>query len=204
MPQNMYMYVAEPGNIRRIPGEGQLATPNCLPSWLQLWLVCLATYFRVQERPDIQDVGHFAARIVDKSNATIDGNRRGNQCQKSMQNRSWGASRGAKIDPKIAPGSVPGHPAAPKELPGTIRTVADAPRECPGSVPGAPGGSPRAPRDDQKDSQARSGTRRGNQNRRRVASGSEKIEFFSHNTFEKASWNDFSSIFVGFRLFCKI
>ena len=97
----MYMYVAEPGNIRRIPGEGggQLATPNCLPSWLQLWLVCLATYFRVQERPDIQDVGHFAARIVDKSNATIDGNRRKNWSQ-SMQNRSQGVSVAAKIDPK--------------------------------------------------------------------------------------------------------
>ena len=63
--------------------------------------VAMCMHFRVQERIDIQDVGHFTAQIVDKSDASMDEN----WCQKSRLNRSRGVSGASKIDPKSIPGA---------------------------------------------------------------------------------------------------
>jgi len=65
----------------------------------------MCMHFRVQKRIDIQDVGHFTAQIVNKSDASMDENRFENRCQKSRLNRSRGASGASKIDPKSIPGA---------------------------------------------------------------------------------------------------
>ena len=88
-------------------------------------------------------------------------------------------------------------PKASPERPGSVP-------ERPRRAPGVPEGSPRAPRDARNDALERPGARRGDQNRRQVASGSGKIEFSSCSSFAKHRRSDFSSIFVDFRFFCEV
>ena len=66
------------------------------------------------------------------------------------------------------------------------------------------GESPRTARDAQRGAQERSGEVRGDENRRRVASASEKIEFFSIGSFAQRRRTDFSTTFVSFGFFCKV
>ena len=60
------------------------------------------------------------------------------------------------------------------------------------------------PRDARKGALERLGARRGDQNRRQVASGSGKIEFSSRRALAKHCRIDFSSILVNFRVFCEV
>ena len=114
--------------------------------------------------------------------------------------------------PNILPKSIPkstknrsrdalGTPRGAQGPPGGL---SGASRERPRGAPGAPGGSPGPPRDAPTGARERSGARRGTQNRPRVASGSEKIEFSSHGAFAKPRRSDFSKIFVDFRVFPKV
>ena len=105
---------------------------------------------------------------------------------------------------KIARGTLSGHPVASKSVP-------KASRECLGSVPerprraaGASGGSARLPRDARNGTLERLGARRRDQNRRQVASGTEKIEFSSRFAFARHRRSDVSSIFVDFCFFRKV
>ena len=75
--------------------------------------------------------------LVDKSDATMDENRRANQCQKVTQNRSQGYPGASKIDPESLAKSTSGRPKRPRGYKG--RSGAFPMR--PGSVPGAPGES---------------------------------------------------------------
>ena len=127
-----------------------------------------------------------------------------NRHENRHENRSKigpGSSPGA---PKIDTKSVPGPTRDAQWRSGTSRSRLGASRERPRRAPGAPGESPRAARDAQRGARERSGEGRGDQNRRRVASASEKIEFFSLGSFAKRRRTDFSTIFVSFGFFCKV
>ena len=69
---------------------------------------------------------------------------------------------------------------------------------------GASGDSPRAPRDARKGARERPGAFRGDQNRRQVASRSEKNVFFSRGSFAQRRRSDFSTIFIAFWFFRKV
>ena len=101
---------------------------------------------------------------------------------------------------KIDPGTLSGRPVAPKGVWKASRSVLEASR----STLGLPGGSPRAARDAKKSARERPGTLRGRQNRRQVAPGSAKIDFFSRGWVAKRRRSDFPSIFVDFRAFRKV
>ena len=127
-----------------------------------------------------------------------------NRHENRHENRSKigpGSSPGA---PKIDLKSVPGPTRDAQWRSGTSRSRLGASRERPRRAPGAPGESPRTARDAQRGARERSGEGRGDQNRRRVASASEKIEFFSLGSFAKRRRTDFSTIFVSFWFFCKV
>ena len=121
--------------------------------------------------------------------------------RKSTENRSPETPRGTQNRLKIASGTLSGHPVACKSVPKASRERLGSVPERPRRAPGVPGGSPRAPRDAIKGALERPGARRGDQNRRQVASGSEKIEFFSHGSFAQAfrsddSFHDFGQFSV--------
>ena len=91
------------------------------------------------------------------------------------------------------------------------KSIRKASRERLGSVsgrprhaPGSPGGSPRAARDARRSARERPGMLRSRQNRRQVAPGSAKIDFFPRGSFAKRCRSDFPSIFVDFRAFRKV
>ena len=106
----------------------------------------------------------------------------------------------AKIESKLDPGLSRDTPRRPGASRRRLGSVSGRSRRA----PGAPGVFPRGPRDAKKDARKCPGARRGDQNRRQVAPGSEKIEFFSHDSLAKHGWSDFSSIFVDFRFFRKV
>ena len=119
-----------------------------------------------------------------------------NRHENRHENRSKigpGSSSGA---PKIDLKSVPGPTRDAQWRSGTSRSRLGASRERPRRAPGAPGESPRAARDAQRGARERSGEGRGDQNRRRVASASEKIELFSLGSLAKCRRTDFSTIFI--------
>ena len=115
----------------------------------------------------------------------------------------------AKIESKSVPGGSPGHPksiqnrsgdlpelpGAPGRHPRASWSIPGAPREGPKGGPGAPEGSPRPPRGAEKGTRERPETPRDDRNRRRVASGSEKVNYSSHGSLGKASRSDFRLIF---------
>ena len=120
---------------------------------------------------------------------------------------------------KMGPGRGPGAPTIEqKSVPGPSWDTPWRHRECRkhlGSVPeaswGIPGvprqrpkGSPSAPRDTKKDTRRRAGACRGVQNRRQVASGSEKNMFVSRDSLTKHCRSDFLSILVDLRRFRKV
>ena len=74
----------------------------------------------------------------------------------------------------------------------------------PRRAPGAHGDPPRTPWEARKSARGRPGARRGNQNRRAVASGNKKIDFPSCGSCAKRHWADFSPIFVELLYFCNI
>ena len=125
-------------------------------------------------------------------------------CPKINKNRSKTGPGSGPRAPKIDLKSVPGPTRDAQWRSGTSRSRLGASRERPRRAPGAPGESPRTARDAQRGARERSGEGRGDQNRRRVASASEKIEFFSLGSFAKRHWTDFSTIFVSFWFFCKV
>ena len=64
--------------------------------------------------------------------------------------------------------------------------------------------SPKAFQDAKTITRERPGARRGDQNRRQIASGSEKTELFLRGAFAKHRWSDAPTIFDDFRLRCKV
>ena len=124
----------------------------------------------------------------------------------------------AKIDRRSIPGDAPGHPKSTQNRSrdhlGRPRVVQERPegaRERLGSVterprrpPGGPGESPRATRHARKFALERLGARRGDQNRRQVASEKGKIELSACSAFAKHRRSNFSSIFVDFRFFGEV
>ena len=124
----------------------------------------------------------------------------------------------AKIDRKSIPGDTSGPPKSTQNRSGTLsghtmasKSVPKASREGLWSVPehprraaGASGWSLTEPRDARKGALERPGARRGDQNRRQVASGGGKIELFLRCAFAKRRRSDVSSIFVDFRFFRKV
>ena len=91
------------------------------------------------------------------------------------------------------------------------KTVPTTSRERPGSVsgrprcsPGASGESPWAHRAARKDARERPGARRDDQDRRKVAFGTEKIAFASRPSSAKHRRSDCSPFFVDFRFFREI
>ena len=114
------------------------------------------------------------------------------------ENRSKIDPRRSLGAPKIDSKSVRDPLAAPRGAQERPEGVSGASRERLGSVserprrpPGASGGSPWAPRDAGKSARERLGACRGDQNRRQVASRSEKIEFVSRGAFAKHHRSDF-------------
>ena len=121
--------------------------------------------------------------------------------------------------PKIDPRRRPGAPKInSKSLPGPsqetscrarasrrrLGSVSGASQSVPGRSPGGPGESPRATRHARKFALERLGARRGDQNRRQVASEKGKIELSACSAFAKHRRSDFSSIFVNFRFFGEV
>ena len=95
-------------------------------------------------------------------------------------------------------------PRGAQERPGGILGASQGVLGRPRRAPGAPGVFPRGPRDGQKDARECPGARRGDQNRRQVASGSKKIECFLHGAFAKHHRSDFLMTFFDFWFFCKV
>ena len=124
--------------------------------------------------------------------------------RKSTENRSPETPRGTQNRFKIAPGTLSGQPVACKSVPKASQERLGSVPERPRRAPGVPGGSPRAPCGARKGALERPGARRGDQNRRQVASGSGKIEFSSRCAFAKHRRSDCSSILDDFRFFCKV
>ena len=97
--------------------------------------------------------------------------------------------------PKIDLGTLLGHPRRPRVAQERLRgaprvsgSVQGAPRESPRSLPGAAGDTPGRQK-------GRPGACRGDRNRRRVASRSEKIASLPRTSFGKRRRRDFRSIF---------
>ena len=74
----------------------------------------------------------------------------------------------------------------------------------PRRAPGALEGRPSAPWDANKDTPERPGARRGDQNRRQVASGNEKNMFLSRDSLTKHVQSDLMLICVDFCFFLKV
>ena len=150
--------------------------------------------------------GHFFRELCGRAASTDAG--RSTDFFRELSGRA--ASIGVKIEPKSAPGGSPGHPksiqnrsgdlpelpGAPGRHPRASWRIPGAPREGPKGGPGAPEGSPRPPQGGEKGPRGRPETPRDDQNRRRVASGSEKVNYSSHGSLGKASRSDFRMIFA--------
>ena len=132
------------------------------------------------ESPKIVDNSDaMVAKIGMKINAIIAHNHfQGAQKNhlKSLPGASW-ASRGAQGAPRD-------HLERSRHAPGSSR-------DRPGSIPGAPGESPRAGPSVRKSARERPGALRGDQNRRRGASGSQKSEFFACAALTERLFDDF-------------
>ena len=93
----------------------------------------------------------------------------------------------AKIDQKSFPGMAPGHPKSTQNRSREPLGTPNGAQEHPGGILGASwehlGASLATPRDARKGVRERPGARRGDQNRRQVASGSEKIKLFPRCSF---------------------
>ena len=113
-------------------------------------------------------------------------------------------ARGTQNRLKIGPGSLSGRPVATKSVPMASRERHGSVSGRPWRAPGAPRDSPRAPQDARGGARERLGARRGNQNRRQVASESGKIAFSSCSAFAKHRRSDASSIFDNFRCFGEV
>ena len=124
--------------------------------------------------------------------------------QKSIENRSPETPRGTQNRLKIAPRTLSGHIVASKSVPKASRERLGSVLGRPRRAPGAPKESLRAPRNVRKGALEHSGAHWDDQNRRQVASGSGKIEFFLRGAFAKHRRSDFSSIFFDFWFFCKV
>ena len=118
--------------------------------------------------------------------------------RESIKNRSPETPRGTQNRLKIAPGTLSGHPVASKSVPKASRERLGSVLERPRRAPGVPGGSPRAPRDARKGALERLGARRGDQNRRQVASGNKKFELSWHGSLADRFSVDFRPIFDRF------
>ena len=115
--------------------------------------------------------------------------------RESIKNQSQETPRGTQNRLKIASGTLSGHPVASKSVPKASRERLGSVLERPRRAPGVPGGSPRAPRDARKGALERLGARRGDQNRRQVASGNKKFELSWHGSLADRFSVDFRSIF---------
>ena len=96
---------------------------------------------------------------------------------------------------KIASGTLSGHPVASKSVPKASRERLGSVPERPRRAAGASGGSPRVPRDARKGALERLGARRGDQNRRQVASGNKKFELSWHGSLADRFSVDFRGDF---------
>ena len=112
-----------------------------------------------------------------------------------------GGPRGTQNRGKFDAGKLPGRPVALKSVPKASWDDLGSVSERPRRAPKAPKGSPRAARDAREDAQERPGAHRSIQNRRSVASGSARGEFFRHDAFVEQCRTDFSPFFVDFRSF---
>ena len=121
--------------------------------------------------------------------------------QKSIQNRCRGGPRGTQNRVKFELGRLSGRPVALKSVPKASWEHLGSVSERPWRAPKASGGFPRAARDAREDAQERPGARRSNQNRRSVASGSARREFFRHGAFAKHCRSVVSPFFIDFRFF---
>ena len=134
-------------------------------------------------------------------------------CPVCLPTRSQNQSKNtAKIDRRSIPGDAPGHP---KSIQNRSQDLHERPRgvqERPEGVSGASRVRPRAPpapsgrawrvakatRDARKGGRERPGAHQGDQNRRQIAYGSEKIKFFTRGLFENDFLTDFLTIRVDF------
>ena len=123
--------------------------------------------------------------------------------RESIKNRSPETPRGTQNRLKIAPRTLSGHIMASKSVPKASRERLGSVLGRPRRAPGAPKESLRAPRNVRKGALEHSGAHWDDQNRRQVASGSGKIEFFLRGAFAKHRRSDFSSIFANLRFFGK-
>ena len=132
----------------------------------------------------------FAGQLPCKIHAKIDA--------EIHPNSPPGGSRETPNRVKIASGTLSGRPVAPRSIPKAsrerLRSVSGRPR----GDPAAPGDSPKAPQDAKKTAQERPGARRGDQNRRQVASRSENIELFFARLVRAASSQRFFDDFHRF------
>ena len=112
--------------------------------------------------------------------------------------------RGTQNRLKIALGSLPGTPWRPRSSKGTSEAFST----CPGIVPGSPrqhpGGARRVPRGGPERQEERPGALRGDQNRRRGASGTQKSEFLACAALAHRLRSNDSTIFVDFWVFRKM
>ena len=108
-------------------------------------------------------------------------------------------SRAPKIESKLTPEPSEDTPWHPRAFQERLRSVLGRPRRA----PGASRASAKTSRGARKSAQKHSGARRGNQNRRQVAPGSEKIMLSSPVSCAKLHRRDFSSILPCFWIFCK-
>ena len=112
-----------------------------------------------------------------------------------------------KIDLRSLPEVSPaphGAQEAPREHPKRSQHAPRSSRDRPSSIPGAPGESPGAAPSVRKSGRERPGALRGDQNRRRGASGTQKSEFFACAALAHRLRSDYSTIFIDFRIFRKM
>ena len=115
--------------------------------------------------------------------------------EKSIHKINLGrGSRAPKIESKLTPEPSEDTPWHPRAFQERLRRVLGRPRRA----PGASRVSAKTSRGARKSAQKHSGACRGNQNRRQVAPGSEKIMLSSPVSCAKLHRRDFSSIFACF------
>ena len=105
---------------------------------------------------------------------------------------------------QIDPRTLSGRPATPKSVPKASRERLGSVSGHPWRAPGAPSQSPSAARDARKSARDRPEGRRVDQNRRRVASEIQKIEFFPCGSFAKRYRSECSPILGDFRQIPKV
>ena len=159
-------------------------------------------FMQCPTREDLEIYGNrpFAGQLARKIRTKIDA-----QIDTKLDAKSVpGAARGTQNRLRTGPGSLSGRPVATKSIPMASRERLGSVLGRPRRALGASGDSPRAPRDARKGARERPGAPRGDQNRRQVASRSEKIDFFSRGSFAQRRRSDFSTIFIDFRFFRKV